>query len=115
MSHKLEKLNELLRQEMGKIILEDEEFGSGVLMTIMSARTSPDLREATLTISVLPIEESENVLKKLTTHAPHLQYRLIKQLKMHPVPKIRFTLTQAEEESQKIEKLIQRAKKDNQL
>jgi len=110
MFYKIEKVNELLRQELGKIILEEEEFGAGVLVTIMAVKTAPDLLDATVFISVLPTKQGAAALKRLTGHSPHLQYLLTKQLKMHPVPKIKFVLDRSEDESEKVETLLNKIK-----
>lgn len=110
MSHRLARINELIRQELGKIIFEQEEFGSGVLVTLMAAETSQDLRHTTLTFSVFPTERGEIVLKKLSAHVFNLQQQLNKKVKMHPVPKIRFVLDSTESESQKINNLLEKIK-----
>lgn len=106
MSHRLAKVNELLKQELGKIIFQEEEFGRGVLMTILDAKSSSDLRNATVVISVLPTQKGEEVMKKLTAHLGPLQHQLNKTLNMHPVPRIRFVLDSTEEESQNIAILL---------
>jgi len=108
--YKIEKVNELLRQDLGKIILEEEEFGPGVLVTVMAVQTAPDLRDATVFVSVLPDESAKRALKQLSARQPHLQYCLTKRLKMHPVPKISFVLDQSETESQKIETTLAKMK-----
>lgn len=110
MSHRLARINELIRQELGKIIFEQEEFGSGVLVTLMAAKTSQDLRHTTLTLSVFPTKRGEIVLKKLSAHVFNLQQLLNKKVRMHPVPKIRFVLDSTESESQKINNLLEKIK-----
>jgi len=110
MSHRLARINELIRQELGKIIFEKEEFGSGVLITLMAAETSQDLRHTTLTVSVFPTERGVEVLKKLSAHVFSLQQLLNKKVRMHPVPKIRFVLDSTESESQKINNLLEKIK-----
>ncbi len=110
MSHKIEKINELLRQEIGQILLREEEFGQGVLTTILEVDTSPDLRQATVVFSVWPDAKGQSVMKKLTAHIWHLQQLLNKRLQIHPVPKIRFALNSDEATSQSIETLIEKVK-----
>lgn len=110
MSYKLQKINELIKQELGKIIFEEEEFSPGVLVTLMAAETSPDLRHANVTVSVFPTEKGKQVLKKLSAHVFGLQQSLNKKLRMHPTPKIRFVLDSSESESQKIDNLLEKIK-----
>jgi len=106
LSHKLEKLNELIRQILGRIILEEEEFGLGVLVTIMAVKTSEDGLHANVFISVYPTAKGEVVLNKLNRHIYNLQQILNKKLQMRPVPKIRFVLDKTEAEAQELDKLI---------
>lgn len=106
LSHRIEKVNELIKQELGKIIFAEEDFGQGVLVTVLAANCSPDLRQAAVIISVLPTEKGKTVLEKLSRHLFPLQQLLNKKLEMRPVPKIRFVLSADEAESQKVETLL---------
>jgi len=103
MAYKLERLNELIKEVLGRIILEEEEFGQGVLVTIMGAKTSEDGLHCRVAISVFPDKNGPIVLEVLTRHIYHLQQMLNKKLQMRPVPKIRFVLDKTEAEAQEIE------------
>jgi len=104
--YKLQKINELIRQELGKIILKEEEFGPGALVTLMAVETSEDLLHANIAVSVFPTEKAQVVLKKLTASVFNLQQLLNKKMEMHPVPKIRFFLDDTESQSQEIDALL---------
>ena len=106
MSHRLEKINELLRQEVGQIILEEEEFGPGVLVTILQAQITRDRREADIIFSVLPTAKGAAIFKKLSAHAFALWQILTKRLKMNPIPHLHFILNEDETASQHVEKII---------
>lgn len=110
MTHKLEKINELIKHELSQIILREEEFGQGVLATILKVDTAADQKEAAIIFSVWPDSQREAVAKKLNAHIWQLQQFLNKRLKIHPVPKIRFTLNTDEAESERIETLINKIK-----
>jgi len=110
-SHRLAKINELIKQELGKIILEEEEFGPGVLVTPMAVKTSDDLLNSSVIISVFPTQKAESVIKKLTSHVFGLQQLLNKKLKMRPVPKIRFVLDDTESQYQEIDSLLNKIEK----
>ena len=107
MPYKIERLNELIKQVLGRIILEEEDFGPGVLVTIMKVQTSPDVLHSNVSFSVYPTEKGEGVLERLTRHVFALQQLLNKKLEMRPVPKIRFVLDTQESEAEKIERLIE--------
>lgn len=106
MSHRLEKINELIKQELGKIILENEEFSPGVLATIMGVETSQDILHSNVFISAYPEKKCKEVLAVLNRHIFSLQQELNKKLKMHPVPKIRFVLDKTEAQAEKLEKIM---------
>lgn len=108
MSHRLEKVNELIKHELGRIILEEEDFDPGIFLTIMAVDTSTDLLHANVLISVFPDEKREMALEILNRHTFNLQQLLNKKLRMRPVPKIRFVSDQTEAEAQRLEELIKR-------
>ena len=112
MAHKLAKINELVKEELSNILLREEEFGEGVLATILAVDTTEDQKEANIIFSVWPDNKGGGVLKRLNSHIWQIQQFLNKRLKIHPVPKIRFTLNTDEAESQHIEELINKIKKD---
>ncbi len=113
MSHKIAKVNEVLKQELGKILLREEEFGQGVLTTILTVATSPDQREATIVFSVWPDNKGKEVLKKLNALIWHLQQLINKHLQIHPVPKMRFVINTDEAVSQQVDTLIAKIKKQD--
>lgn len=106
MFHKIAKINELIKHEFSQILLREEEFGQGVLVTILSVATTADQKEATVIFSVWPDNKSGPVLKRLNTHIWHLQQLLNKRLSIHPVPKMRFVMNADETASQRVEELI---------
>lgn len=108
MSHKLAKVNELIKQEFSQILLREEEFGQGVLATILEVKTSSDQLNATVIFSVWPDDKGKEVLKKLNGRIWQLQQFLNKRLKIHPVPKMRFVINTDEAESQHIEEIIKK-------
>lgn len=112
MAYKLAKINELIKHELNQLLLRGEEFGEGVLVTILDVKTTEDQKEATIIFSVWPDDKKDDALKKLNAHIWHLQQGINKRLQIHPVPKIRFSINADEAQSQKIEELLQKTKKD---
>lgn len=106
MAYKLAKINELIKEELSNILLREEEFGEGVLATILAVDTTEDQKEATIIFSVWPDNRGREILRKLNAHIWQIQQFLNKRLKIHPVPKIRFSLNTDEAESQRIEELL---------
>ena len=113
MAHKLERINELVSQELGKIIFEEVEAEPGVLTTVMAADTSEDLRHTNVTVSVFPTKKGPQMLKILQARIFDLQQLLNKKLKIRPVPKIRFVLNADESGSQEIDTLLENLKNNH--
>ncbi len=106
MSERLKKLNDLLRDEVGKILLVELEKEDGVLVTVVGADISPTLEHATIKISVFPENKRAEVLKKIEKIIYQIQQRLNKRLRMRPIPKIRFAIDNTEERAEKVEKIF---------
>lgn len=111
-SHRLEKINELIKQELGKIILAEEEFGLDVLVTILAAETSADQHQADVILSVWPENKGPVVLQKLNRRLAYFQALLNKKIEVRPMPAVRLILNTDEATSQKIETLIAKLKGD---
>ena len=79
--NRLEKVNNLLRTEVAKIVHNEVELKTGALITITRATVSPTLEHATIWISVFPKEEEEDVLKRINAKIYFLQQILNKKLK----------------------------------
>jgi ribosome-binding factor A len=105
MSQRLERVNELLRQEISKLLLREIDFVD-ILVTVTNVNTSPDLKQAKIKITVLPTEKGEQVLRIIQRNIFHLQQELNKKLHLKPVPKIRFEIDQIEIKAQRIEEIL---------
>ena len=110
MSQRIQRVNQLLRQEISQLLLKEVNF-ENALVTVTEIKTSSDLKHARVKISVMPEEKSELVLKILQKNIFHIQQQLNKKLYMRPVPKICFEIDQTEVRAQKIEKILKGLKK----
>ena len=106
MSHRLEKVNSLLTEEVAKILLEELEFPRGVLVSVTRAEVTPDLREAKIFVSVLPFDKHPRVLEVLEKNIYLIQQILNKKLTLKPMPKISFKIDSSIEEMDKIGRLL---------
>lgn len=111
MSHRLEKVNELIRQQIAEIIEREMEFGKDVLVTVLAAETSRDLLNSRIIISVFPENKSKATLEILKKNIYDIQQILNRRLNMRPVPKINFIISKQIAEADRIEKLIEETKK----
>lgn len=111
-SFRIKKINKLILELMGRILQIECQFPANSLVTILGVETSKDLLYSKITVSVFPAEKRQNALDYLNKNIYELQQFLNKKLDMRPVPKIRFALDATEEEAAKIEKLLEKLKKE---
>ena len=111
MTQRILKVNKLIKQEVGKIILSEINFPADVMVTVIKAETSKDLRYADVFISVLPFEKKEEVEEILKENIYFMQKILNKKLFMKPLPRIRFVIDESGEYVGKIDKLLKKNEK----
>ncbi len=84
------QIDELLRKELGDIFLREVDFPKGCLVTITKVRTSKDIKEAEVFVSVLPGAFIGKVLSLLRKRSKHFVYLLKKKLSIKHVPDLNF-------------------------
>jgi len=109
-SERIRKLNDLLRDEVGKILLHELRLSEGVFVTVLGANISPTLEHAAVHISVIPESKEKDILKMLKHRIFDIQQMLNKHLNMRPVPKIRFEIDATEKRASHIEEILQKDK-----
>ncbi|MEK7198278.1 MAG: ribosome-binding factor A, partial [Patescibacteria group bacterium] len=82
------RFNELIKEELGKIIFDFLEVKPGILVTITRVNTALDLFSALVFVSIYPGKEAEEIFYKLNRLVYQIQQILNKKLKIRPVPKI---------------------------
>ena len=112
MSKRILKINELLKRQLGQLFLKEIEFPKGVLVTITRVETSPDLKEAIVSISAMPSSGNKKVQEILKYCIYNLQQEINKRLRMRPIPKIVFREEKKVGEAAKIEELLEKIKID---
>jgi len=109
MSLRIDKVSELLRQEISSLIFKELDFSREVIITVTRIKTFSDLSRVIVWVSVIPFSKAEEVLKILDYHKFNIQKLLDKKLKMKIVPKIKFKLDISGEKASKVEKLLKNA------
>lgn len=113
MSNRISRINNLIKQELSKILLRELDFPKDVLVTLTRIETSIDLREAKVYISVIPEEQFEKVLKILNKEIFNLQQKLNQRLKMKIIPKLKIIKEEKTKEAAKIEEILESLKREN--
>jgi ribosome-binding factor A len=118
MKHRVERVNNLILEELSKIIAKEMEFPA--LVTLTEVSVSKDMDEALVRFSVLcpygtspvgrPLDKAEEVLKILNKNLRHLQHLLLRKINIKPMPQIRFEIDYGLEKAAEVEKLLLRDK-----
>lgn len=114
MTKRLQRINELLRQQISQILLKEINFNDG-LITITRVETSTNLKQTKVMISVMPREKGLSVLQILKRNIFNLQQIVNKKLNMRPVPKISFEIDESEAKTQRIEELLKKVSENSSL
>lgn len=88
MSRRLDRVNELLRREIGTILQKDYEW-NGKLVTVAEVEVTQDLKEAKVWISVLG-GAAQNVMEKLNKHHGEIQKKVMKRVVLKTTPVLSF-------------------------
>ena len=92
MNHRPERVESLIQEELGKLLLKEVEFPA--LVTITGVDVDKHLELARIKLSILPSsaaleKKSLAIAKKEEKHLNHL---LFKKINIRPMPQIRFEL-----------------------
>jgi len=111
LSQRILRLNQLIKKQLGQILLKEGNFPKGCLVTITRVETSIDLREAKIWVSVLPEKKEKIVFYLLNKNIYHFQQKINKILKLKRVPKIKFLPEKKIQKAARIEELLEKIKK----
>ncbi len=110
MKKRIEGLNQLIKVEVGRLILRDIEFPKDVLVTVTRVEVTADTREGRVYISAFPEKNEDWVLNLLNKNIFSIQKKIDKRLRMRVVPKISFRREKGTTEAEKIEKILEKIK-----
>ena len=90
MSHRIQRVGELVKRELSMILEKDYSFG-GCIVTVHDVRPTPDLRQCFVYVGVLgPEDEKPAVMEKLNRERTFLQKALHKRKTMKHSPTLIF-------------------------
>src|SRR2546422_6730651 len=102
----MRRVNEAVREVLSEAVgeLKDPRIG---FVTVTGVKTSPDLRQATVFVSVLGAERKrDNTLAGLSAAHGVLQARLTRELRMKRTPQLTFEYDPTVERGVRMTKLI---------
>lgn len=99
---RIKKIDQLLIEEVGKILLREVDISRENLITITRVKTSYDFRNSTIYITVLPEDKEEEVLNQINKQIYFIQKILNRTLRTKPVPRLRFEIDRITKAEQKV-------------
>ena len=117
MSRRVDRINGLLREEISRLLsreIKDPRLSG--LLTITQVRTSPDLRNAKVYLSVLGNDEANTTaLQGIQSAATFLRKQLRERLRLKYVPFLTFEIDDSMETSDHIFRLMDQARQESDL
>ncbi len=101
-----EQVGELIKQELGSLLLREIDFPTGTLVTVTRVVVTKDMREAKAYISILPFARRFVVLEKLKKNMYDIQGELNNNLQMKFAPRLQFVIDATEEKAAIIDQLL---------
>ncbi|MCX6765187.1 MAG: 30S ribosome-binding factor RbfA [Candidatus Nealsonbacteria bacterium] len=108
---RLLRLNELLKEEIGYILLREIGFDDA-LVTITRVSCSTNGIEASVFVAVIPDEKMDSVFATLRHEVYSIQQMINRKLRMRPIPKIKFIKEKNAKEAEKVEGILAELKKE---
>ena len=102
MKHRLERVNELIKRELGELVTRTCRF-TAQLVTIQQVDVTPDLKHAHVFVSVIGTTEDQHAAVA-TLHAarPDLQRAMSKRVVLKFTPHLHFKLDAAAERGDRV-------------
>lgn len=108
MSTRTERLADLIRDEVARLLLREVKDPRIGFVTLTGAKVTPDLRQARVYVSVLGDEKArEAALEGLRHSASFIQRALFKNLRLRHSPAILFEIDDSLERGERIERVLQ--------
>src|SRR5262245_35181473 len=116
-SHRIQQLNSLVQHEVAELLLRhidwpiDAKLGKP-LVTVTRVSVAADAESAKVWLSVLPVTQSDAVLRTVQSNIREIQTLLNKKLVMKFVPKLTFLIDLSESKVESIENVLDKLEFD---
>ncbi len=109
---RLQKINELIKQQTAEIISREISIKPGVFVTVSNVDTTPDFRYARVFISVFPEKERGYVEASLRKEQSVIQRLLNKKMCLRILPQIGFVYDETEVKAEEVERILRSIEKE---
>ena len=108
MSHRIDKIENLIKEEMGLIFLLKLQHLELGFLTITNVRVSADLKIAKIYVSIFEKDRRDEVLEKIKSKTKFIRTELAHRITIKFVPELKFFLDDTLDYVEKIEGLIKK-------
>lgn len=111
---RLEQINELLREEIGGILVRENSDPLCSAITVTEVRVTPDLSHARVFVMVRKSKDGTDVATPANLERAReiVQRQLAGRVRIRKTPRLHFEVDQTAEEAERIEELLNRVKED---
>lgn len=107
MTQRTERIDELLRQEIGEILAREIDDPRVGFATITDVQTTPDLRHARVLVSVIgQPDDRKATLGALGRAMPYVRHELGKRLRLKRIPEFHLELDETVERGTRVLRLL---------
>jgi ribosome-binding factor A len=112
-SHRIDKVEKLIKEEISNIFLHKMNEPDIGFLTITNVKLSPDLKIAKVYFSVLEKEKRKVALDRINNKIKFLRSELAHRIRIKFVPELKFFIDDTLDYVEKIEGLIERIHKED--
>lgn len=112
MSKRLQRVNQLIKEEISQLIFREIDFSPDILVTITRVETTEDLLDANVFVSVFPENNITKIMDFLKRKTGFLQKGINKVLRMRPLPRLHFLPEKETSRAARIEEILEQLKKE---
>lgn len=110
---RLARIAERIREIVSQVVLYELKDPRIGFVTVLEARVTPDVKEATVLVSVLGSpDEKKRTMAALEHSRSYIQRRLGKALQTRNTPVLRFKLDESAEKMQELEAVFEKIRKE---
>lgn len=113
MSHRIDKVEHLIKEEISLIFLHKLSNLNLGFITITNVRVSPDLKLAKIYLSVFEKEKRGFVLDKIEDKKGYIRLELAHRIRIKFIPELKFFIDDTLDYVEKIEGLIKKIHEDD--
>ena len=112
MSQRIQRVNQLIKKELSKILLKEFDFPRNILITLTRVKTSTDLTDAKVYVSIMPEQKIKEIIKILNRNLRQIQKKIGGRLKLRIIPKVKFVEEKKTREAARIDELLEKIKNE---